>query len=64
MGAESLVIVLLVSSPQQSSSFVNGQAWSSSRDPAHVFVLLETLFQSFDIIAKRSGVFKVETVRK
>jgi class 3 adenylate cyclase len=32
------------------------------RDPYQVFTLLETIFQSFDGIAKRHGVFKVETV--
>lgn len=37
--------------------------WSSSRSPEHVFVLLESLYQSFDEIALRRGVFKVETVR-
>ncbi|CAB9498751.1 Receptor-type guanylate cyclase gcy [Seminavis robusta] len=34
-------------------------AWSSSRDPAHVFTLLETVYQSFDAIGRRYGVFKV-----
>ncbi|CAB9515791.1 Receptor-type guanylate cyclase gcy [Seminavis robusta] len=37
-------------------------AWSSVREPSQVFVLLETLFQSFDSIAKKRRVFKVETV--
>ncbi|CAB9521849.1 Receptor-type guanylate cyclase gcy [Seminavis robusta] len=37
-------------------------AWSSVREPTQVFVLLETLFQSFDRIAKKRRVFKVETV--
>jgi class 3 adenylate cyclase len=37
-------------------------AWSSIRDPHQVFTLLETVFQSFDVIAKRYGIFKVETV--
>lgn len=37
-------------------------AWSSVREPAQVFVLLETIYQSFDKIAKQRKVFKVETV--
>jgi hypothetical protein len=37
-------------------------AWSSEREPAQVFQLLETLYRSFDDTAKRLGVFKVETI--
>merc|ERR1719162_2362060 len=37
-------------------------AWSSSREPAHVFTLLETLYGAFDKIAKQYGIFKVETI--
>lgn len=37
-------------------------AWSSSREPAQVFTLLETLYGAFDKIAKRRRVFKVETI--
>jgi len=37
-------------------------AWSSEREPAQVFQLLETLFKEFDTEAKRLGVFKVETI--
>jgi Adenylate and Guanylate cyclase catalytic domain len=37
-------------------------SWSSSRQPTHVFRLLETLYASFDEIAKQRGVFKVETI--
>jgi hypothetical protein len=37
-------------------------AWSSSREPAQVFILLQTLYQAFDAIAKRRRVFKVETI--
>ena len=32
------------------------------RDPSQVFTLLETLYNAFDRIAERRGVFKVETV--
>lgn len=37
-------------------------AWSSTREPSHVFVLLETVFREFDRKAKRRRIFKVETV--
>ena len=37
-------------------------AWSSIREPSQVFMLLESIFQAFDAIAKSFGVFKVETV--
>ena len=37
-------------------------AWSSTRDPSQVFILLQTVYQAFDVIAKRYRVFKVETV--
>ena len=36
--------------------------WSSTRDPSHVFILLETIYSQFDKIAKRRAVFKVETI--
>eukprot|EP00977_Amphora_coffeiformis_P009861 scaffold2267_cov162-Amphora_coffeaeformis.AAC.5 len=35
-------------------------AWSSTRDPAQVFTLLETFYKAFDAIASRKGIFKVE----
>lgn len=37
-------------------------AWSSVREPSQVFQLLEIVYNSFDNIAKRRRVFKVETV--
>ncbi|GKY99151.1 hypothetical protein MPSEU_000870600 [Mayamaea pseudoterrestris] len=37
-------------------------AWSSQREPAQVFTLLETLYRAFDDIARKRRVFKVETV--
>eukprot|EP00934_Nitzschia_sp_Nitz4_P009170 Nitzschia sp. Nitz4//scaffold37_size175936//139425//149009//NITZ4_002062-RA/size175936-snap-gene-0.260-mRNA-1//-1//CDS//3329549836//9160//frame0 len=36
--------------------------WSSERDPTHVFTLLQTVYHSFDRIAKKRTVFKVETI--
>ncbi len=37
-------------------------AWSSQREPCQVFILLETIYHSFDKIAKQRKVFKVETI--
>jgi class 3 adenylate cyclase len=37
-------------------------AWSSDREPSEVFHLLETVWAAFDAIARRLGVFKIETV--
>mmetsp|Transcript_41571 Transcript_41571/g.126014 ORF Transcript_41571/g.126014 Transcript_41571/m.126014 type:complete len:1447 (-) Transcript_41571:64-4404(-) len=37
-------------------------AWSSEREPAQVFQLLEALFREFDLETKKHGVFKVETI--
>jgi class 3 adenylate cyclase len=37
-------------------------AWSSTREPAQVFVLLQAVYQAFDLLAKRRRVFKVETI--
>lgn len=37
-------------------------AWSSSREPSQVFMLLEAIYNSFDRIATRCKVFKVETI--
>eukprot|EP00980_Cylindrotheca_fusiformis_P001079 scaffold302_cov106-Cylindrotheca_fusiformis.AAC.4 len=37
-------------------------AWSSAREPAQIFVLLETIYGAFDKHAYRHSVFKVETV--
>jgi class 3 adenylate cyclase len=37
-------------------------AWSSARDPSQVFYLLQTIYQAFDVLAKRRRVFKVETI--
>jgi Adenylate and Guanylate cyclase catalytic domain len=37
-------------------------AWSSTRTPTQVFQLLENLYAGFDEIAKKRGIFKVETI--
>ena len=37
-------------------------AWSSVREPSQVFMLLETVYRAFDMLAKHRRVFKVETV--
>eukprot|EP00934_Nitzschia_sp_Nitz4_P002763 Nitzschia sp. Nitz4//scaffold207_size38617//10//3538//NITZ4_007669-RA/size38617-snap-gene-0.0-mRNA-1//1//CDS//3329541587//2753//frame0 len=36
--------------------------WSSTRDPPQVFTLLESLYNNFDVIARKRRVFKVETI--
>lgn len=36
--------------------------WSSDRTPVEVFGLLETIYATFDAVATRRGVFKVETI--
>jgi class 3 adenylate cyclase len=37
-------------------------AWSSVREPRQVFTLLENIYGTFDAIAVKRGVFKVETI--
>jgi Adenylate and Guanylate cyclase catalytic domain len=37
-------------------------AWSSTREPTQVFILLETIYNAFDEIARRRHVYKVETI--
>ena len=37
-------------------------AWSSTREPSQVFILLETLYCAFDTLAKMRNIYKVETV--
>jgi hypothetical protein len=37
-------------------------AWSSEREPEQVFILLETVFRTFDKLARKRAVFKVETI--
>jgi class 3 adenylate cyclase len=37
-------------------------AWSSTREPSQVFLLLESLYYQFDKVAQKKGVFKVETI--
>ncbi len=37
-------------------------AWSSTREPSQVFILLESLYRLFDALATKRKVFKVETI--
>jgi class 3 adenylate cyclase len=37
-------------------------AWSSAREPTQVFTLLENVYYSFDMLAAKRRVFKVETI--
>eukprot|EP00980_Cylindrotheca_fusiformis_P006788 scaffold1417_cov113-Cylindrotheca_fusiformis.AAC.6 len=44
------------------ADLVGFTAWSSAREPHHVFILLETIYGAFDKLAYRHSVFKIETV--
>jgi hypothetical protein len=44
------------------ADIVGFTSWSSTREPTQVFHLLETLYASFDSLAKLYGVFKIETI--
>lgn len=44
------------------ADIVGFTSWASVREPVQVFELLETIYGRFDIIAKKKGVFKVETI--
>jgi class 3 adenylate cyclase len=44
------------------ADIVGFTAWSSTREPTQVFVLLETIYHAFDELATQRRVFKVETV--
>ena len=44
------------------ADIVGFTAWSSTREPTHVFMLLESIYSAFDDIARKRKVFKVETV--
>jgi class 3 adenylate cyclase len=44
------------------ADIVGFTAWSSEREPGQVFMLLQTLYNDFDILAKKCNVFKVETI--
>lgn len=37
-------------------------AWSAVHEPSEVFMLLETIFYEFDLLASKRNIFKVETV--
>ena len=47
---------------QMFADLVGFTAWSSDRQPEDVFLLLETLYERYDTIAKEFNIFKVETV--
>jgi class 3 adenylate cyclase len=44
------------------ADIVGFTSWSSKRQPTEVFELLETLYHTFDEIAAKHGVFKIETI--
>ena len=45
---------------EQFADIVGFTAWSSGREPAQVFVLLEKVYKAFDESAKKRGIFKGE----
>lgn len=57
-----LSVFLTLSIDLDLSFFPFESAWSSTREPHHVFILLETIYSCFDALAKRRRVFKVEVV--
>jgi class 3 adenylate cyclase len=44
------------------ADIVNFTAWSSVRDPSQVFTLLEVVYNAFDEVARKRGIFKIETI--
>jgi len=51
--------------PHRTAMFVDIEvftAWSSTREPAQVFILLQTVYQNFDTLATHCRVFKVKTI--
>ena len=44
------------------ADIVGFTAWSSEREPTQVFTLLQNVYKVFDKIARKRGVFKVETI--
>eukprot|EP00934_Nitzschia_sp_Nitz4_P001533 Nitzschia sp. Nitz4//scaffold197_size40390//3052//7063//NITZ4_007510-RA/size40390-snap-gene-0.43-mRNA-1//1//CDS//3329540463//1533//frame0 len=54
--------ILLPGKSVMIADIVGFTAWSSVREPTQVFVLLESVFKTFDMCAKKRRVFKVETV--
>lgn len=44
------------------ADIVGFTSWASVREPVQVFELLETVYRRFDRIAKKKGIFKVETI--
>ncbi|KAL7568107.1 hypothetical protein ACA910_019505 [Epithemia clementina (nom. ined.)] len=44
------------------ADIVNFTSWASQRDPEQVFMLLQCIYHTFDIVARRCKVWKVETV--
>ncbi|CAB9516323.1 Receptor-type guanylate cyclase gcy [Seminavis robusta] len=44
------------------ADMVGFTAWSSVREPVQVFTLLETIYHAFDKVARKRGIFKVETI--
>jgi len=62
MGHEKPMADLFTATTVMVADIAGFTSWSSARDPAQVFILLQTIYQAFDKIAKKRKVFKVETV--
>jgi Adenylate and Guanylate cyclase catalytic domain len=59
---DSKVLIVSLLSKVMFADISGFTAWSSTREPELVFILLQTVFGAFDRIAKRRNVFKVETI--
>lgn len=44
------------------SDIVGFTKWSSNRDPEQIFTLLQTIFGTFDAIARKHKVLKIEAI--
>eukprot|EP00934_Nitzschia_sp_Nitz4_P001129 Nitzschia sp. Nitz4//scaffold132_size63325//9375//11592//NITZ4_006288-RA/size63325-snap-gene-0.49-mRNA-1//1//CDS//3329535308//1129//frame0 len=61
-GGSKPIAELFPSASVMFADIVGFTAWSSEREPSQVFELLEQIYSSFDHIAKRKKIFKVETI--
>ena len=50
---------LMLTASLQYTDIAGFTQWSSTREPEHVFTLLETLYAAFDALAAKRDVFKV-----
>lgn len=64
MYCEARIDLLCLTAPFDDAweQIVGFTAWSSMREPTHVFQLLESVYHEFDKIATQQKIFKVETM--